>query len=134
MNPHEVQQVLTVLGAAYPQTEITPEMVALWTNTLSNDDTSQVRHAVEQYVTNEQWFPTPASLRQYVRDAARREAMDTPPPRAIERGALISGKEGGWEIMYRSYVHQCERDGKTPRSFEQITGLITAPVKRTAYR
>lgn len=138
MTPTEVQQVLTVLGAAYPATEITDEMVALWINTLADDETSRVRTAVEQYVRSEEWFPTPASLRQYVRDVARREQMDTPSNALPEgRGQYPTFAEG-IQIAYESYSREVRRQGREPKTFDQfrhnLTGLGVKAQPQRAYR
>jgi len=139
MTPIEVQQVLTVLDAAYPNTEVTDEMAALWVNALADDDTTRVRNAVEQYVRNEEWFPTPASLRQYIRDAARREQMADPGHRALPegRGQYPTFAEG-IQIAYESYCREVRKQGREPRTFEQFRGSV--PVggvkaeKQRAYR
>lgn len=130
MNAQETAICLRTLGAAYGHVEQDGDRAELWLNVFSGDDAVHVLTACREWVINESRWPTPADIRRYIRDAVRREQMDTPPPREI--GQRYPTFDEGIQIAYESYCREVRRQGREPRSFEQFRGSV--PVNREQRR
>lgn len=117
MTPQQVAGILRQLHSAY-QTEVTEDMGHLWANTFSGDDYEMARDAVDEWIRERTYFPSPADLRQVMRGIMRR----TEPERALTTVSqmTITGEEGGWQIAYDAYCQTVKRDGREPKPFEQF--------------
>jgi hypothetical protein len=79
MTNAEIENVLLALRAAFPQQELTDEIVALWRNALSVEKAERVEAAVMLHIEREDWWPTIAGLRELIREVAgeeRRSQLD----------------------------------------------------------
>lgn len=132
MNTVETGRVLTVLTGAYPHYEIPDETALLWAELFSGDEYRHVNLAVSQWVVRESRFPAPSDIKAQVRILENREREANEQPRPVERGRLIGGPEGGFDIAYNSYCDYVTAEGREPQSFEQFVGKLIP--KRKAYR
>ena len=192
MTSDETTSILLVLTGAYPN-EVTTEMLHLWSNVFVNDNADAVANAAQEWINHEQFWPTPAGLRKYMRAASDEQRHQHPAPTMCngsgfidsgtpcpkcnpaqaeifndhdkfqrwrkgdqihrilgysdlpgsmddykdtyfrspcEPSALddpqISGREGGWEIAYKSYCEQVQRQGRTPKDRDTFLGGLIA--------
>lgn len=119
MNSTETAQILTVLSGAYPNQEVTDETAMLWANAFAGDSMSDVKVAVIDWINNEQWWPTPAGIRERIRNAKRQQQYEQPRP-ALPSGVEWMPYPEGVRVAYDAYCRQVRKDGKTPREFDSF--------------
>lgn len=79
MTRDQIDAVLETLVSAFPNQELTAEIIELWTNALSVERAERVEAAVILHIEREEWWPTIAGLRELIREVAgeeRREQLD----------------------------------------------------------
>lgn len=63
MNRPSIEYAITRLVAAYPQTKVSPETVAIYTDRLSDLPTDQLVEAIDDVIAESKFFPTVADIR-----------------------------------------------------------------------
>lgn len=130
MNSAETAKVLTVLSGAYPATEVTEETAMLWDSVFASDPYELVAVAVRDWITNEEWWPTPAGIRSRIRSLRHRADMEE--QRAIEPGGRIVPAPEGIRIAYASYERFVRArpanhpSGNEPRPFAEFCSRLGA--------
>jgi hypothetical protein len=123
MTYDDATDLIQVLAAAYPR-EVTDDMIVLWAGVFQDDDLDRVAEAVGEWIETDQFFPTPAGIKDTMRQHARRRLMEREALPAIDYRQEIGGPAGGFKIAYDSYVKQCKRDGVKPQTYEKFRGKL----------
>jgi hypothetical protein len=94
MRPVEVDTVLAILAAAYPEKTLTDEETSTWERHLQSIEFDVAVTTAEAIIDHQKWFPKISEFRQVAEPITRRRAMSTPslPPAAQDRA---SDKERG---------------------------------------
>lgn len=70
MNKQEAQSVLRMCAGVYPNTEVTADMLEMWTNGFALADARDVAAAVDDWILTNEWWPTVAGIRDIMRSRA----------------------------------------------------------------
>jgi len=76
MNRDQIDLVLETLVAAFPNQELTGEILDLWHQTLSPERAERVEAAVMLHIEREAWWPTIAGLRELMREVQTEERTE----------------------------------------------------------
>lgn len=132
MNTSDIANLMRVLQAAYPHTEITDEMYELWYNAFAENGTSQVTLAARTWIDTEQYFPTVAGIRQKMADNIRQQAREAAwTPRSDPHDHTVSFEDGR-TIAALAYERHCEAEGREPNwaHWNKSMGLDGKPMPR----
>jgi hypothetical protein len=94
VNAEETVIALRVLSAAYGHVEPSPDTVELWGNVFAGDDATLVLQGIREWVLTETYWPTPADMRRYMRQARIENQTALPPTRTCDGTGWREIEEG----------------------------------------
>lgn len=120
MNSQEAQAVLRMCAGVYPNTEVTSDMVEMWTNGFATTEAQTVAAAVDEWILTNEWWPTIAGIRDVMRGQAAGRRVIAP------AGAHCDGT--GWIANTDRSSHPC------PQCNPVLFGVFDSPSLLRQYR
>ena len=119
MNSAEAATILAIFHGAYPNVKLDEAVAGVWENSLALDKFHIARLAANEWVSLQQWWPTPAEFRQKMR-----RVQEVNYPKTALPGSKVATMEEAMTAFSAGYRHSRVRAGDTDEQMQEKLDVL----------